>query len=148
MLLTRMIDPEAEQTIIVAEGQSGRRRVASLELSHRILPTGEAVAVIGGELDIATADAAVRYVTQVIDPHHGPVIVDLTALRFCDAGGLSALLRIALHAEQGDHKFTLASPSAWLVKLLRITALDRKLLGATGPGVVFTRPRPAIEAHR
>jgi anti-sigma B factor antagonist len=104
-----------------------------LELSHRILPTGEAVAVIGGELDIATADAAVRYVTQVIDPHHGPVIVDLTGLRFCDAGGLSALLQIALHAEQGDHKFTLASPSPWLVKLLRITALDRKLLGATDP---------------
>jgi hypothetical protein len=93
---------------------------ASLELSHRILPTGEPVAVTGGELDIATADAAVRYVAQVIDPHHGPVVVDLTV----------------------------ASPSPWLVKLLRITALDRKLLGATGPRVVFTRPRPAIEAHR
>ena len=133
-MLTRMSDPNAEQVIIVAEGQGGRRKAASLELSHRILPTGEAVAVIGGELDIATADAAVRYVTQVIDPHHGPVIVDLTALRFCDAGGLSALLRIALYAEQGDHKFTVTSPSPWLVKLLRITALDRKLLGATGPG--------------
>ena len=69
------------QTIIVTEGHGGRRRVASLELSHRILPTGEAVAVIGGELDIATADAAVGYVTQAIDPHRGPVIVDLTALR-------------------------------------------------------------------
>jgi anti-sigma B factor antagonist len=131
MLLTRMINAEAEQTVIVAEGQGGRRRVASLELSHRILPTGEAVAVIGGELDIATADAAVRYVTQVIDSHHGPVIADLTALRFCDAGGLSALLRIALHAEQGGHTFTAASPGPWLVKLLRITALDRKLLGHT-----------------
>jgi anti-anti-sigma factor len=115
----------------MAESQGGRSTAASLELSRRILPTGEAVAGIGGELDIATADTAVKYVTQVIDHHHGPVIVDLTALRFCDARGLSALLQIALYAEQGEHKFRVASPSPSLVKLLRITALDRKLLGAT-----------------
>jgi anti-sigma B factor antagonist len=117
----------------VAEGQGDRGTTASLELSHRILPTGEAVASIGGELDIATADAAVRYVTRVIDLHDGPVIVDLAALRFCDARGLTALLRIALYAEQGDYKFRVASPSPSLVKILRITALDRKLLGAISP---------------
>jgi anti-anti-sigma factor len=134
MRLTRMTDPKAEQVNIVADGQGGRRQAASLELSHRTLPTGEAVAAIGGELDIATAEAAVRYLTGVIDRHHGPVIVDLTALRFCDARGLRALLRIARYAKQGGHKFTVASPSPSLVKLLCITALDRKLLGATGPG--------------
>jgi anti-sigma B factor antagonist len=131
MMLTSMVGPKAEQTIIVVEGQDDRRGAASLELSYRILPTGEAVAAIGGELDIATADAAVSYLTRVIDRHHGPVIADLAALRFCDARGLSALLRIAHYAEQGDHRFRLASPSPALVKLLRITALDRKLLGAT-----------------
>jgi anti-sigma B factor antagonist len=134
MMLTRSIDPEAEQVIIVAEGRGGGRTVASLELSHRILPTGEAVAAIGGELDIATADRAVSYLTQVIDRHPGPVTVDLIALRFCDARGLSALLQIARHAEQGGREFTLVSPSSSLVKLLRLTALDRKLLGTTGPG--------------
>jgi anti-sigma B factor antagonist len=131
-MLTHMIDAEAKQIIIVAEGQQSRRTAASLELSHQILPTGEAVAILGGELDIATADAAVSYVTQVIDRHQGPVIVDLTALRFCDARGLSALLQIALHAEQGDHEFRVASASPSLVKLLRITGLDRRFPGATG----------------
>ena len=155
MMLTRMIDPKAEQVIIVAEGRGGRRGAASLELSHRTLPTGEAVAAIGGELDIATADRAVSYLTQVIDRHHGPVIVDLTALRFCDARGLSVLLQMARYAEQGGHEFTVASPSPSLIRLLRLTALDRKLLGATGPRpkrsprnvVRLTRPRPAIEVH-
>jgi anti-anti-sigma factor len=117
----------------VAEGQADRRTAVPLELSHRILPTGEAVAAIGGELDIATAEIAVSYLTAVIDRHHGPVIVDLAAVRFCDARGLSALLRIVRYAEQGDHKFGLAAPSPALVKLMRITALERKLLGATGP---------------
>jgi anti-anti-sigma factor len=130
-----MIDAKEAQIIIVAEGHGDRGRAASLKLSHRILPTGEAVAGIGGELDIATADAAVRYVTQIIDRHHGPIVVDLTALRFCDARGLSALLQIARYAERGDHQFRVAAPSPSLVKLLRITALDHKFLGGTGPGV-------------
>jgi len=123
-----MVDGEGEQIIVEAEGQGGRRRAASLELKHQILPTGEAVAGIGGELDIATADAAVRYVTGIIDRHHGPVIVDLTALRFCDARGLSALLQIGRYAEQGDRGFRVASPTPPVLKLLRITALDRRLL--------------------
>jgi len=150
MRLTRMIDAEAEQIIIVAQGQHDRRRAASLKLNHRVLPTGEAVAGIGGELDIATADAAVRYVTRLIDRHHGPVIADLTALRFCDARGLSALLRMAAYAEQSGHEFRLASPSPSLVKLLRITALDRKLLGTTsrsrrpgGAAITFVANGPA-----
>ena len=135
MMLTRMIDEKTEQVIIVAEGRNGRSIAASLELSHRILPTGEAAARIGGELDIATADMAVRFITQVIDSHPGPVVVDLTALSFCDARGLSALLRMASYADRADHPFRLTSPSALLVKLLRIGKLDRIMspsLGGTG----------------
>ena len=135
MIPTRMIGIKTEQIIIVAEGQDDRRRAASLELSHRIEPTGEAVARISGELDIATADAALRYVTRVIDDHRGPVTVDLASLHFCDARGLSALLRMASYAEWAGHTFHLASPSPTLVKLLRITMLDHKLLGAAGAGV-------------
>jgi anti-anti-sigma factor len=135
MMLTRMIDENTEQVIIVAEAQNGRSTAASLELSHRILPTGEAAARIGGELDVATAEMAVRYVTRVIDGHPGPVIVDLNALSFCDARGLSALLRMASYAERTNHPFRLASPSAMLVKLLRIGKLERLMspsLGGTG----------------
>jgi anti-sigma B factor antagonist len=132
MMLTRVMDAEAEQIITVAEGQDDRRTAAPLELSHQILLTGQAVAALGGELDIATADTAVSYLTQLIDRHHGPVIADLAALRFCDARGLNALLRVARRAEQGGHTFRVASPSPALVKLLRITALDRKLLGRPG----------------
>ena len=99
-----------------------------LELSHRVLPTGEAVAGIGGELDFATAEMAVRYVSRVIDSHRGPVIVDLTALGFCDAQGLSALVRMAGYAERAGRPFRLVSPSPSVVKIMRITGLDRRFL--------------------
>ena len=72
MLLTRVIDAQLKNTIPVTGGQDGHRRATPLELSQRILPTGEVVANIGGELDIATADEAVSYFRQIIDRHCGP----------------------------------------------------------------------------
>jgi anti-sigma B factor antagonist len=128
MMPTRVINARREDAAMPAGGQDDRQGHASLELSHRILPTGEAVARIGGELDIATAEMAVKYVRQVIDRHRGPLVVDLTALRFCDARGLSALVLMARYAEQADCSFRLASPSPSLVKLMRITGLDGRLL--------------------
>ena len=122
----RMITRGTVATMVtgVADARVGEQ----LELSHRVLPTGEAVAAVGGELDFATAEMAVRYVSRVIDSHHGPVIVDLTALGFCDAQGLSALVRMAGYAERADRPFRLVSPSPSVVKIMRITGLDRRFL--------------------
>lgn len=108
--------------------QDNLRSAEPLNLSYRISATGTVIVAIGGELDIATADLAVTYVKQVIDQRHGPVIADLAALRFCDAQGLSALLRIAGYAQQAGCPFQLASPSKSLVKILRITRLDHRFL--------------------
>ena len=96
-----------------------------LELSHRICPTGEAVVDLDGELDILSAEMAVGYVRDVVDGHRGPVTVNLTAVAFCDARGLTALVRMARYAERNGCPFRLASPSPSLVKIMRITRLDR-----------------------
>lgn len=123
----QMADARAvEEATTMAEARDDLHAAAPLELSHRISPAGEAVVDIGGELDIATAEPAVRYVSQVIDRHRRPVIVDLTALRFCDAQGLSGLLRMAGDAQQAGCPFRLASPSPSLVKIMRITGLDHR----------------------
>lgn len=112
--------------VIAVAATKDDQRATPLALSYRVMPTGEVIADIGGELDIATTEMAVSYVTDVIDHHRGPVIVNLTGLRFCDARGLSALLRMANHAEHTGHPFVLASPNPPLVKLIRITGLDRR----------------------
>jgi anti-anti-sigma factor len=128
-MLTQVADARAvEEATAVAGAQDDLQKGAPLELSHRISPAGEAVVDIAGELDIATAEPAVRYVSQVIDRHRGPVIVDLTALGFCDASGLSGLLRMTGHAQQAGCPFRLASPSPSLVKIMRITGLDHRFL--------------------
>jgi anti-sigma B factor antagonist len=99
-----------------------------LKLSHRISPAGEAVVDFDGELDIAAADLAVSYVREVINRQCRPVVADLLALAFRDARGLAALVRMAGYAEQMGCAFRISSPSVALVKIMRITGLDRRFL--------------------
>jgi anti-sigma B factor antagonist len=113
----------------MASGPGGPQEAVPLTLSHRTLPTGEAVAEIGGELDIASAEMAFGYVKRVIDHHREPVIVQLAGVRFCDAQGLSALVRMARYAERAGRPFRLAAPSPPVTKIMRITGLDRVFLG-------------------
>jgi anti-anti-sigma factor len=102
-----------------------------LELSHRILETGGAAVDIDGELDVATADAAFCYVRKIIDSSTGPVVVSLAGVRFCDARGLYALVRMAHYAEQADCPFRVTSPSDRLIKLMQITGLGGTFLAAS-----------------
>ena len=108
--------------------QDDVREPAPLNLRYRVGPSGEVVVDLGGELDIVSAETAVSYVRAVIDHCGGPVVVDLTALAFCDARGLGALLRMAGCAERAGCPFALASPRPSLLKLMRITGLDGKFL--------------------
>jgi anti-sigma B factor antagonist len=134
MMHTRLVDAGAtgQEAVVLAAAQEDLQGAAPLQLSHRIWPGGEAVVDIAGELDIATAGQAVRYVRQVIDRQRGPVILNLAALEFCDAGGLGALLRIASYAEQAGCPFRLASPRPSLIKIMRITGLHRRFLHPPG----------------
>jgi anti-anti-sigma factor len=114
-----------EEVVVVAEDDL--QGTALLKLSHRIGLTGEGVVDFSGELDVTTAEAAVNYVSDLIDRHRGPMIADLTALTFCDARGLAALARMSGYAEQKGCPFRLVSPGPLLVKIMRITGLDQKL---------------------
>jgi anti-sigma B factor antagonist len=127
-MLTCVAEARAiEEPVVAAQDLD---RAVPLKLSHRICLTGEAVVKLHGELDIASSEVAVSYVRDITDRHHGPVTVDLTALAFCDAQGLAALVRMADHAEQKGCPFRLASPRPSLVKIMRITGLDRRFLAS------------------
>jgi anti-sigma B factor antagonist len=126
-MLTCVGEAAAAEDVVKA-AQGDLERTALLKPSHWIRPTGEAVVELSGELDIATAEMAVHYVRNVIDRQNGPVTIDLAALAFCDARGLAALIRMAGYAEQKDRPFRLASPSPSLIKIMRITGLDRRFL--------------------
>ncbi len=110
---------------------------APLGLSRRTGADGDQVVSVTGELDIATADQAYAYISEVIDSGPAAVSVDLSGLTFCDASGLGALAKIARHARQAGRQLTLTSARPPLLKIMRLTGLDG----------VFPELRPAVPAY-
>jgi anti-anti-sigma factor len=96
-----------------------------LELSCQTGANGYQIVSVAGELDIATAEQAYSYISEVIDGRPAPVTVDLSGVSFCDASGLGALARVARHARQAGRQLMLTSARPSLVKIMRITGLDR-----------------------
>ena len=97
----------------------------ALELSCATDGDGNQIISVTGELDIATAEQAYAYISDVIDAWPAPVSVDLSGLTFCDASGLGALARTARHARQAGRQLRLTAARPSLLKIMRITGLDR-----------------------
>ena len=109
----------------VVPAQAQRVEPVQLELSCRTSANGYQIVSVTGELDIATAEKAYSYISEVIDGRPAPVTVDLSGLTFCDASGLGALARIARHAREAGRQLMLTSARPSLLKIMRITGLDR-----------------------
>jgi anti-sigma B factor antagonist len=109
-------------------------RDVPIELSCQLSADGHVVVALRGELDLATVDRVVRYVSDVIDRHDGPVSADLRGVAFCDACGLGGLIRIAAHAERAGRRLELTEPSWALTRIMRITGVDHLLLAPAGAG--------------
>ena len=114
-------DGGSDGAVITAE----RVEPVQLELTCRTGANGYQIVSVTGELDIATAEQAYSYISEVIDGRPAPVTVDLSGLTFCDASGLGALARIARHARQAGRQLMLTSARPSLMKIMRITGLDR-----------------------
>ena len=110
-----------------ARRSARRRSQLQLELSCRTGANGYQIVSIAGELDIATAEQVYSYLSEVIDGRTAPVTVDLSGLTFCDASGLGVLARAARNARQKGRQLALASARPSLLKIMRITGLDRAL---------------------
>ena len=139
-------DGGSDTAVITAEvsGQGGQPPATSqaaesvqLELSTRIGANGYQIVSVTGELDIATAEQAYSYISEVIDGRLTPVTVDLSGLTFCDASGLGVLARAARYARQKGRQLMLASARPSLLKIMRITGLDR----------AFPELRPSAHAY-
>ena len=140
-------DGGSDATVIIAKRAEAAAEPAQLELSCRTGANGYQIVSVAGELDIATAEQAYSYLSEVIDGRPAPVTVDLSGVSFCDASGLGALARIARHARQAGRQLMLTSARPSLVKIMRITGLDRAFpelhLSAHAYSALPIRPEPA-----
>jgi anti-anti-sigma factor len=79
------------------------------------------------ELDLTTAGCLATRGHAAITGHARLLLLDLTGLSFCDARGLSALVKIANHADKTGCRYGLIAPQPPVAKVLRITRLDQRL---------------------
>ena len=130
-------DGGSDTAVITVERTEPTAEPAQLELSCRTGANGYQIVSVTGELDIATAEQAYSYISEIIDGRPAPVTVDLSGLTFCDASGLGVLARAARYARQKGRQLMLASARPSLLKIMRITGLD----GA------FPELRPSAHAY-
>jgi anti-anti-sigma factor len=119
-----VLDGGSEVAVMTIERVQGLDPL-QLELSCATDGDGNQIISVTGELDIATAEQAYVYISDVIDAWPAPVSVDLSGLTFCDASGLGALARAARHARQAGRQLRLTAARPSLLKIMRITGLDR-----------------------
>lgn len=95
-----------------------------MDLSIDVRREGDdAVVTLAGELDISTAPDVQDALAELTDAPR-KVVVDLSALEFCDSTGLAALLGAHKTLNENGGSLELLAPSPMLVNLVKITGLD------------------------
>ena len=101
---------------------------ADLQFTTRWM-NGHQIVAIAGDIDACTAPAMLAYVLNAAAGSDGgaggsDLVMDLSAVTFMDAGGLTALIRADGGARQAGRQLRLAAPTALVARLLAITRLD------------------------
>lgn len=128
---------------------------AELQLTTRYLNGHPVISVIG-EIDICTAPAMHAYLLEAgtgIRDNGRDLVVDLSAVTFMDASGLTVLLRAEHRVRPAGGHLRLAAPTERIIRLLAITRLDLYFAlyptrdAATTRGSVSPRVRPLCRSN-
>ncbi|MEV0997205.1 STAS domain-containing protein [Nonomuraea sp. NPDC050202] len=84
--------------------------------------------VVCGELDVAGKPVLCAAVRQALLVRGADVVLDVAGVSFIDAQGLSALVVCRGLAGLAERRLRLVAVPARMVRLLRLTGLDRVLL--------------------
>lgn len=80
-----------------------------------------------GELDFTTVDELARWVELLrLDSREG-LVIDLSALTFCDAAGLNSLTRLDRTLRNDGHRLMLVNVPDAVRRIMSITGDDRDL---------------------
>lgn len=117
------------ETSPLSPGRSGRRKAAADKaLTVRVQQEpGYVLIIVAGEIDIATV-ARLEEELAALGASAKPMVADLEEVRFIDASGLRALGHAAGQAAAHGASFHVICRRQHIVRLFRITKLDRRIL--------------------
>lgn len=86
---------------------------------------GHSVVEVRGEVDVYTSSVLRERLVELIDGGAARVVVDLDGVDFLDSSGLGVLVGALRRLRTADGELSLVCTSEKLLKIFRITALDR-----------------------
>ncbi len=87
--------------------------------------SGATVVELGGDVDVGSAQALRELLADALA--EGPVVVDLSGVRFIDSSGIGLFVTAHRRAEEQGTRFSLAAPSEGAARVLSLTRTDRLL---------------------
>ncbi|MFF1925059.1 STAS domain-containing protein [Streptomyces sp. NPDC058221] len=85
--------------------------------------------VLAGVMDLDSSCVFTRAFAAALSTEALAMHVDLSAVAFCDCGGLSALLKAAQDARAGGRTFQAHAPAPAVLRMLTLTDTADTLLG-------------------
>ena len=85
------------------------------------------LAILDGELDVASTGRLQGELVGLIDAGEAPLIIDLCSVTFCDSWGLSTILAAWQRAKERAVPFGLVGPRPRVRLVMEITGIDREL---------------------
>jgi anti-sigma B factor antagonist len=95
--------------------------------SHITRCDGYNLAVLDGELDVASTERLQGELVGLLDAGEPPLIIDLSSVTFCDSWGLSTILAAWQRAEDRDVPLALVGPQPRVLLVMEITGTDTQL---------------------
>ncbi len=96
-----------------------------MKLLRETRADGVELATLSGRLDAASAQDLKDAVTAVLAAGQSRLLVDFAAVEFLDSTGLGVLVGGLKAARQAGGDLRLAAPTPQVLRLLRLTTLDR-----------------------
>jgi anti-sigma B factor antagonist len=91
------------------------------------LVNGVPVVAAPEEIDITNAPELRSALLEAAADGPGTLVADMTRTRFCDSSGLHTLLAAHKRAQAEDGELLLVIPSAAVLRIFAITAIDRMI---------------------
>ena len=83
---------------------------------------------LGGDIDLANAEALGDALCEALDRTHSEMLVDLSAVPFIDSRGIAMMARVHEHANAHHCTVTWKGLQPWPARVVAITGLDAMLL--------------------
>jgi anti-anti-sigma factor len=80
-----------------------------------------------GELDVATVEQAHTAAIEVLDHTAGALAVDLSDVTFCDASGISLLLKLGSETKARGRTMVLRRPTPFLARVFEVAGVSESL---------------------